>query len=417
MKPKTKVTIGLVAAAGVALGAGYAYSVSNSRPQVGTAEVIRTELVATVSASGVMDASQSMGVYPPAVGTIAKLLVADGVSVAKGDPLAVMDTGPLKLALAQAKAALSAAKAQLEAVNHGVPSAIERSAGDAAISAARSQVSTARKNYAAFLADYRDANSAEKAAMRPTLRNLRTARSTANAALKAAESGRYRLSVAARVGLARTAAKDGIKAGERAVKQAKANLSRAELSAPMDGIVDFVGRVEKGSGVTPGVPVFTVTDPLHLEFHAMVNETDIVGVDKGQAATVTLDAFPQPFTGEVSRVHPNATTSNTGAVVFQVDVAVEIGESKVRAGMSGSTEIATESFPDAVAVPISAVQARGTTRRVFVVGPDSVARAHEVKVGITTDVSAQILSGLSVGDRVVTTGAAALSDGQAVRST
>ena len=415
MKRKTLVTTGIVAAAVVALGGGYAYSVANSRPEVGTAVVERAELTATVSASGSLAAAHTSGVYAPVAGTIAKLEVADGDTVAKGDTLATLSTGTLKLAVAQAKAAVSAAGAQLDAVNRGVPAAIDRSAGNAALTAARSQVSTAAKNYAAYLDDYRDASKAERARMSSTLRNLKTAKSTANAALKAAESGLHQLSVAARVGLARTAAKDAAKAAERALDLAQANLDKAELAAPFNGTVTFHGTVEKGSGVTPGVPVFTVTDPAQLEFRALVNETDIAGVAKDQTATVTLDAFEQPFVGKVTRVHGDAETTSTGSVAFEVEVAIETGDTRALSGMSGSVELATESIPDALVVPVAAVQTRGTARTVFVVGDDSIVHAREVTVGVTTDASLQILSGLSAGDRVVTTGAATLTDGQQVR--
>ncbi|HOC13931.1 MAG TPA: efflux RND transporter periplasmic adaptor subunit [Propionicimonas sp.] len=416
MNRKTLVTTGIAAAAVLALGAGYAYSVTNSRPEVETAIAEHAELTATVSASGTLAPAHTAGVYPSAAATIAKVTVADGDTVEKGEVLATLATGPLKLAVAQARAAASAAEAQLDAVNRGVPAAIDRSAANAALSAARSQVSTAAKNYSAYLADYRDASNAERAKMRPTLRSLKTAKSTANAALKGAESGLHQLSVAARVGLARTAANDARKAADRALDLAQANLDHAELTAPFAGVVSFVGTVEKGAGATPGVPVFRLVDPTRLEFQAMVNETDIAGITTDQDATVSLDAFDQPFTGKVTRVHSQSETTSTGTVAFRVDVAIESSDSGALSGMSGSVELATESIPDALVVPVAAVQTRGTGRTVFVVDADSVAHAREVEVGLSTDTSVQIISGLSEGDRVVTTGAAALSDGQQVRT-
>ena len=415
MKRKTIVGTGIGAAVVLALGGGYAYSASNNSPVVGVTQAAVAPLTVTASASGSLVAAHSAGVYPPATGTVAKVLVADGDTVKAGDALAEMATGPLKLAVAQARAALSAARAQGEAVSNGVPSAIDRSAARAALSAARSQVSTANRNYASFRADY-DAPGADRHSMLPTLRTLKTARTQASAALKAAKAALGRLSVASRVSLARTAASQGVTAASRALKQAEGNLAKAELTAPFAGTVTIHGTVEKGSGLTPGVAAFTIVDPTRMEFEAAVNETDIADVAKDEAATVTLDAFPEGFTGRVVRVQASPETTSTGSVAFPVRVSLEAGQSRLFQGMSGSVDIAVKSIPDALTVPIEAVLTKGAAKTVFVLGSDSVVHARTVTVGASTDTSAQILDGLTAGDTVVTTGASALSDGQRVRT-
>ena len=412
MKRKTIVATSIGAAVVLALGGGYAYSASNNQPVVGVAQAAIAPLSVTVSASGSLVAAHSAGVYPPASGTVAKVLVADGDTVKAGDTLAEMATGPLRLAVFQARAALSAARAQGEAVSNGVPGAIDRSAASAALSAARSQVSTAKKNYASFRADY-DPNDASQ---RATLRTLNTARTQASAALQAAKAALNRLSVASRVSLARTAASQGVTAASRALTLAEANLDKATLTAPFDGIVTIHGTVEKGSGLTPGVAAFTIVDPTRMEFEAAVNETDIADVAKGQPATVTLDAYAEGFTGKVVRVQANPETTSTGSVAFPVRISLESGQSRLFQGMSGSVDIAVKSIPDALTVPVEAVLTKGATKSVYVLGSDNVVHARTVTVGASTDISAQILSGLAAGDTVVTTGASALTDGQRVRT-
>ena len=412
MKRKTIVATSIGAAVVLALGGGYAYSASNNQPVVGVAQAAIAPLNVTVSASGSLVAAHSAGVYPPASGTVATVLVADGDTVKAGDTLAEMATGPLRLAVFQARAALSAARAQGEAVSNGVPGAIDRSAASAALSAARSQVSTAKKNYASFRADY-DPNDASQ---RATLRTLNTARTQASAALQAAKAALNRLSVASRVSLARTAASQGVTAASRALTLAEANLDKATLTAPFDGIVTIHGTVEKGSGLTPGVAAFTIVDPTRMEFEAAVNETDIADVAKDQTATVTLDAFAEGFTGKVVRVQASPETTSTGSVAFPVRISLESGQSRLFQGMSGSVDIAVKSIPDALTVPVEAVLTKGATKSVYVLGSDNVVHARTVTVGASTDISAQILSGLAAGDTVVTTGASALTDGQRVRT-
>lgn len=416
MKTKTIVASGIAAAVVLALGGGYAWSVATNRPLVGVAQAAVAPLTVTVSASGSLVPAHSAGVYAQAAGTLASVKVHDGDSVEAGDLLAVMDTGTLKLAVAQARAAHSTALAQQAAVTNGVPTAIDRSAAGAALSAARSQVSTASRNYAAYLDDYNNAAADQKDAMASTLRTLKTAKATANAALKAAESSLSKLSVAGRVGLARTAAAQSVTATSMALAKAQANLAAAELTAPFAGTVTFHGTVEPGSGVTPGVPVFTVVDPGRMEFDAQVFESDIAAVEKAQAATVSLDAFTNTFSGKVTRVQASPVTTGTGTVAFPVRVSVDAGDARLFQGMTGSADIEVKSIPDALVVPIEAVLTSGDAKSVLVLGADDVVHSRRVSVGASTDTSAQILSGLTAGENVVTTGASTIADGAHVRT-
>ena len=416
MKRRTLLTTGIAAAVVLALSGGYAWSRANDRPLVGVSAATVAPLSVTVSASGSLVAARSAGVYPPTVGTLASVKVHDGDFAKAGDTLAVMAKGKLKLAVAQAKAAHSAALAQQEAVDKGVPSAVERSAANAALSAARSQVSTARLNYADFLDDFRNASRDERQAMAATLRSLRTAQLTATATLQAAEASLGRLSAAGRVAMARTAAAHAVIATATALATAENDLAAAELTAPFAGTVTVHGTVEKGSGVTPGVAVFTVVDPKRMEFEAAVNQTDIAAVARKQAATVALDAFTDIFTGTVTRVQASPVTSSTGTIAFPVRVSVRAGQSHLFQGMSGSADIEVQSIPDALTVPVEAVLSSGETKSVFLLGEDGVVLTRRVTIGASTDTAAQVLTGLSPGDQVVTTGASGLADGQRVRT-
>ena len=415
MKRKTIILTAIATAAALALAGGYAYSVSSERPTVGVATATVADLSVSVSASGQLVAARSVGVYPPATGTLASVKVADGDRVKQGQPLAVMSKGALKLALAQAKAAHSAAEAQQEAVQNGVPSAIENSAAQLGLAAARSQVSTANQNYRSFRNAYHDASSAERKAMRSTLRTLRTAKATARASLGAAKASLSRLSISGRVSLARKAAAQSVTATSKALRIARENLDGATLRAPIAGTVRLNGTVEKGAGLTTGVAPFTVIDPSRMQFEANVFETDISAVAAKQPTSVTLDAFPESFTGSVVRIQSSPVTTTTGTVAFPVRISVKAGEQRLFQGMNGSAEISVETITDAVTVPIEAVLTQGSEKIVYLLGADDIVFVKKVEVGASTDTSAQILSGIAAGERVITTGAAALSEGQQVR--
>jgi HlyD family secretion protein len=416
MKRKTIIASGIAAAVVVALGGGYAYSATNNQALVGVTTVTKAPLSVTVSASGKLVPAHTAGVYPPTSGTLASVQVSNGAAVKEGEVLARLDTAPLKLAVAQAKAAHAAALAQSEAVANAVPSSTERSAASETLAAARSQADTTAKNYSDYLSAYNAAPADQQPSMLANLRTLKSARSTANAAVKSAQAGITRLARAAQVSKARSAASQSISATAQAVKRAELNLTHAELTAPFAGTVTFAGTVEPGVGVSAGVAVFTVVDPKRMEFEAAVNETDITAVYPEQPASVSLDAFTDSFTGTVTAVQAAPQLTSTGGVSFAVRISVATGTARLFQGLSGSADIVTQSIPDAVVVPIESVLTKGSGTSVFVLGSDGIVAARTVTVGASTDTSAQILTGLSAGEQVVTTGASGLSNGQRVRT-
>ncbi len=416
MKRKAIIATGISAAVVLALGGGLAYSASSNRPLVGVATASTARLDVTVSAPGKLVPAHTSGVYPPTAGTLASVAVRDGEAVEAGQVLAQLETAPLKLALAQAKAAYAHALAQSEGVNNAVPTGTERSAAGDALAAARSQADTAGKNYADYLASYNAADPATQATMISTLRSLKSARSTANAAVKTAQGTVARLKRAGQVGKARAAASQSISAAAQADRLAEHNVAKATLTAPFAGTVSLAGTTEPGAGVTPGVAAFTVVDPQRMEFQAAVNETDIAGVQTGQSATVTLDAFTDPFTGKVTAVKAAPELTSTGWVAFGVRIELSATSERLFQGMSGSADIVTSSIADALVVPVEAVVNKGSAHTVFVLDTSGMVHAHPVSVGASTDTLVQITDGLVAGDQVVTTGASTLADGQLVRT-
>ncbi|HAM44818.1 MAG TPA: hypothetical protein DCM67_07375 [Propionibacteriaceae bacterium] len=213
---------------------------------------------------------------------------------------------------------------------------------------------------------------------------------------------------------ARNAAASAVTATREALKQAKADADHAALKAPFAGNVIFAGTVEKGAGVQPGIAPFTVVDPAKMNFEAAVNESDIAAVKAGQTATVSLDSFTDSFPATVLRVSAAPTANTTGTVTFAVRLSIDTGSQGVLQGMSGSANIVTQSIPDALTVPIQSVITQGSGSIVYVVDANNVVHAQPVTVGGSTDTLAQIITGLSAGQTVVTTGATTVTDGQTV---
>lgn len=248
--------------------------------------------------------------------------------------------------------------------------------------------------------------------------SLDAAVAQAQAALSAARSARTQLDgtgTSDKALAAKSAADQAITAAENALALAQANRDRADLKAPFDGTVVVMPGVTPGAVVTPGAAVFKVLNPSALVFTAQVDEADVGGIQPGQKATVTLDAYPAAgLTGSVTTVKPSAITTSTGGVAIPVLVTLDATDKRLMLGMSGDARIAVSDVSEAVTIPVEAVFNDGGGTYVYLVGSDSKATKTAVTVGATTDTLAQITSGVKAGDTVVTGPLTAVKDGAKV---
>lgn len=145
--------IGAVVAVLAVGGAAVAFAVAGTRTTEVRAEAVtREDLSVVVPASGSVGSDSRIDVYPPTTGTLATIEVTDGQEVTAGQVLAVMDTAPIEVQVAQAEAAYSAAVAQRDAVAKTAPGTADKQAAQAAVDAAWSAYQLALARYNAAVA-------------------------------------------------------------------------------------------------------------------------------------------------------------------------------------------------------------------------------------------------------------------------
>ena len=407
--------------------AGVLYSNAAGAPSVTTAKATTRTLGVQVTASGKMEASSRYDVYPPTAGTLDSVEVTDGAHVDAGDTLAQMDTEPLELQVAQAKSAVEQAEAQLETIDRGLPAGIDRSAASAAVSAAKASYDAALGAYRAFQVSYNAAPPLVKPSMIATLTALNVQQKNAYASYLSAKSNQHKLSTGSQVGEARDAAEEAQNAAEYSLKVARDTLDKATMTAPAAGTVVFnavgtpgtdgaIPKAAAGAAVAPASAPFTIVQLGALNFNAQVDEADVDKVRPGMKAQVSLDAFPSKnFEGTVQTVRTTAIQTTTGGIAFPVLIAVEPAGKNLLIGMSGSTNVEVNAVEGALTVPIQAVLDANGSKYVFVVQSDDTVKKSRVQLGALTDTQAQVLSGIGVGDTVVTSNLSGLTDGEKVR--
>lgn len=162
------------------------------------------------------------------------------------------------------------------------------------------------------------------------------------------------------------AARQRVTQARAALDEAKAQLARSKIFAPIGGTVialpKKVGERIRGSDLSEDL-LLTIA-PLHaMQVEVEVAERDVVKVREGQDTRITVDALgARVIPGKVTEIGSSAVIKNRGTEMettsFPVKVALlEIPE-HLRSGMSAAVAIVTQVRDEAIAVPIEAVTAR-----------------------------------------------------------
>ena len=197
------------------------------------------------------------------------------------------------------------------------------------------------------------------------------------------------------------------------LEQARYDLSQMTISAPFAGRV-VQRTVNLGETVTTGRECFRVDDFDPILARLYFPERELPRVRLGQEAVITLDARPgQPFQGRVSLVNPVVDRANG---TFKVTLEIPNRAGALRPGTFARVRLKTGEFPNALLLPRRAILTEDGEDYVFVARADSVVRAA-VRVGALEGDTAQVLSGLKTGDRVVTVGQGGLKPGAKIKAT
>jgi RND family efflux transporter MFP subunit len=218
-----------------------------------------------------------------------------------------------------------------------------------------------------------------------------------------------------------------LKLAQAQVEQAVANLSRAQLQlentrvvAPYNG---YIGKrfLDKGAFAATNRPVFSIVDVSTIKLSVSLVDRDAVHIAPGQEATITTNALPgRTFVGKVARISP---VFDPASGMTEAEVEIQNHDGLLKPGMLVRVEIAQDSEPSALLVPVSAVVETATGTHLFVAeqGEAESWKAKQVPVrvigqgeGDRKDLVA-VEGMLAVGDQVVTLGHEALRDGATIR--
>ena len=190
------------------------------------------------------------------------------------------------------------------------------------------------------------------------------------------------------------------------------------LTAPADGVI-LRRRAEQSQSVAAGSPILALGEVgSGIVVRTPVASAQAARIRVGDTARVTISELGgQALAGRVARVGAKGN-DNTGAFEVEIEIAAP-GEA--RSGMVADVEIAATPAAGAnaqstILVPtLALLDARADQGVVFVVDAESIARRRAVRTAGVTQDGVLVVEGLAPGDRVISSGAAYVRDGEPVR--
>jgi HlyD family secretion protein len=227
------------------------------------------------------------------------------------------------------------------------------------------------------------------------------------------------------------------------VNEAKDNLNRTTIYAPMSGTISLLnvelGERVVGTGMMAGSEILRLANLNNMEVEVDVNENDIVKVSIGDSTIVEVDAYlKKEFRGVVTQIANSAAGNLAADQVTNFKVKVRILEesyrnlvegkpetySPFRPGMTATVDVITKTRKNAISVPISAIVIKtdtSSTKKPYgksskieespkeeqkfecvFVNDNGKAKLRVVKTGIQDDTNIEIVEGLSKDDKIIT---------------
>lgn len=319
-----------------AVGAWYSRrTASTGAANFRTAPVIRTDVIATIGATGTLQPEEVINVGAQVAGRITEFgkdakgeTVDYGSEIKQGTILALIDPDVYQSDVDSAEAQLAQAKA-----------GVDRAEADLAQFMAR------------FTQAERDWARAQKLGPSDALAQVEfdTYQSSYEAAKANIAVGKASVEQAKR----------GVAQSQASVDRARRNLAFCTIASPVDGVI-IDRRVNIGQTVVASLnapSLFLIAKDLRrMELWVAVNEADIGQIRAGQPVTFTVDAFPgQSFRGEVAKVRLNASmTSNV--VTYTVEVSTNNSAGTLLPYLTANVQFEVQRRDDVLAVPNSALR-------------------------------------------------------------
>jgi HlyD family secretion protein len=409
--------------------------------EVELAKAKRVTIVEKVSASGTVQPVTEVKIAPEVSGEIIELLIEEGDSVKRGNPLVKIRPDIWQSQLERAEASLSQQRANLEQSKSSLLRA------QATLVRTEAEFKRNQKLFEEKVISDADWQLAKQ--------NFEVAKNDVHSAEQQVEASKFI-----------------IRSSQASLSEAQETFRKTSVLAPMDGVVSKLivknGERVVGTATMTGTEMLRIADLHKMEVRVDVNENDIVRVHLGDTAIIDVDAYStqaKEFKGIVTLIANTAKDKTSTDAITEFEVRILILSSSYddlvkagnkfpfRPGMTASVDIMTQRKANALSVPLAAVTTRNPNapqegedgppkdgrnnnnnnqqnadkkpatakadKTVIFVNEKGTAKMIEVKTGISDYDNIEIVSGIGDSTEVVTGPFLAVSkrlkDGEKIR--
>jgi RND family efflux transporter MFP subunit len=208
-------------------------------------------------------------------------------------------------------------------------------------------------------------------------------------------------------------AKNNKESLENKMKTLQEQIDMMRITSPIDGTVEEI-PIKIGQVVSPGIPTFRVVNFSSIKVMADIAEAYSARVKTGDSVIIHFPDFNYDIKTKLSFTSKYISPINR---TFQVEARITPGQYQFRANMIAVLRINDYKAPSAFVVPVNIIQKSMNEQFVFVSREEKgIKTAHKqtVTVGQIYNGMAEVLTGLNVGDKIITTGYQDLNEGQAL---
>jgi HlyD family secretion protein len=319
---KSLIAVGAIVVAGAIVAASTLSKPKEKGEEVFMAQAAKRDLTSFVQATGRIEAKTKVNVQSSVIGEIVSLPVKEGEVVKKGDLLVQVDPQRYRSEVERLESAVRSQSIAIEQAEVALANAERQYKRNASLFQTGGLVS--QEAYELSELDFRSRTI--------DLKSMKEQMGQATASLD----------------------------------KARDELKKTTLRSPIDGTVTQLNAEQgeitlTGTMNNPGTVIMVVSDMGEILATVDVDEARVTQVELGQKARIVVDAIGEahPYTGTVVEIAGSAV-QRTGqqTQVFEVKVALDKVDTKLRPGMTAKARIETQNAPGAVTVPIQAVMLR-----------------------------------------------------------
>jgi HlyD family secretion protein len=366
----------------------------------------RGEISEQITADATLAPLAQAAISPKVTAPVRKFYVQRGSHVRAGQLLATLENRDLEAAALDNKGAYTAAQGTYD-ITTGATVPEDTTKAETDLTQA-----TANLNLAQSIADSRAQLFAEGAIPG---RDLDTAKAALVQAKAAHEIAQQHLEAVQKVShkAALESAQGQLTSAKGKYLGAEAQLSYTEIRSPISGVVTD-RPLFAGETAAAGNPVITIMETSALLAKLHISQIQAQQLSMGAPATIAIRGLDDPLPAKVALISP---ALDPGSTTVEVWLRVENAKGTLKAGTPVRTTITGRTAKNALLVPLEAVQTGpdGESKFVLVIKPNGTAAKQSVTLGIRNSESAQVLSGLSPADTVITSGGYGLDEGTKVK--